>query len=525
MPFIRHSLFYVFLLCLAGSHEIFAQNINGEKIQVAGEALTVLKFNSEIKRYELGDRTGYTCQVRDNDNSLVIKTLKDKPEGTNLLVTEGKRTHYFIVTFLPKIDLNNTRLYYDYSDLKALRKLVENSQAVAANNPPPAEAAPEEKLSAKEKRKKEKEQEQALEEGRKKAEELEKQRIAAQKKEAEKAKLLAEQEQAKKDAEKKEQDRIAAEKKKAEDDRLAKIEKDKQEQIAKEQERIQKEKEKQAQIAAAKEEARKKKEQEEAARIQKIKDEREAAIAKKKEEDRLAAERRKQLAEEQERKRLEAENEKKLAALKEKQRKEDEKQQKLAKLAEEKRLKEEQERAKKEAEEAKTTYTQAELWKKYPNIVFGDPPDGQHMTGEYYVPTDTAENYRVSQLLLAMPPWLSASSDTVANVSITLQSMLFSGVNCYMRFTVHNKSKKDFLIGNMNLEWHKDSKGTTNLFPCYVNGYNVVLPGKDYTLIYVSRAVNASDDDRFMFTLTDRFQKIGLKVPVSGKDYNIEMVR
>src|SRR5213079_2748667 len=79
-----------------------AQNLNGEKIQVSSDNLTVLKFNGVVTNCELGQRGGFIFQVRDYDNSVVIKTLVTKPVSTNLIISEGKRTHYFIVQFVTK---------------------------------------------------------------------------------------------------------------------------------------------------------------------------------------------------------------------------------------------------------------------------------------------------------------------------------------------------------------------------------------------------------------------------------------
>jgi hypothetical protein len=512
-------------LLLLNSYKLQAQNINGEKIQVAAEALTVLKFNSEIKRYEFGERKGYTCLVRDNDNSIVIKTVEDNPGPTNLIVTEGKRSHYFIISFLPKIDINNTKLYYDYSDLKALKKLVQNkeSEPVAFNPPPKTEDK--EEVSKKEKKRLEREKQEQEEALRKQEEIAEQQRKADKEREIARLKKLQEEEDQKKTAKQQEEARIAAEKQKQEQEALLKRKAAKKEQLAKEEEKLRKEKEKQEQLALAKEEARKKKEAEEQERIKKIQDEKLAAAAKQKEEARLAAEQKKLAAEEKERKRIEAEREKQLAIVQEKQRKEDERLQKLALQEEAKRKKAEEERARLAAIENKTEYTQAELWKKYPNIVFGDPPEGQHMAGEYYVPADTLENFRVSRELITMPPWMDLHSDTVSDVSVTLQSMVFSGVNCYMRFLVRNQSKKDFLVGRMNLNWAKGDQASHDLFPCYVTGYPVVLPGKYFTMVYVSRAVNAEESDTFTFSLKDRFKKIALEVPITGAMYNLEMSR
>ncbi len=525
-PLFLHGL-SILLVILCFASPLSAQNINGEKIHVAADALTVLKFDSEVKRYEFGERKGYTCQVRDADNSLVIKTTEENPGATNLIVTEGKRTHYFIISFLPKIDINNTKLYYDYSDLKALKKLVQSTEGQPMAMAPKTEEKEEitETKTKKEKKKEEKAR-QEEEERIRKEEELAIARSKAEKqKEAERLKKLEEEEQQKKLAKQAEEDRIAAEKKDQEYAANLKREQQQKEKLAKEEERLRLEKEKQAQLAFATEEARKKKEAEEQERIKRIQDEKEAALAKQKEEARIAAENKKKLAEEKERKRVEAEREKQLVILKEKQRKEDERLAKIALQEEAKRKKEEEEKARLAAIESKSEYTQAELWKKYPNIVFGDPPEDQHMAGEYYVPTDTAENYRVSTALINMAPWLDRHSDTINDVSITFQSMIFSGVNCYMRFVVRNQSKKDFLLGHMNLRWHKDSTSYHDLFPCYVTGFPVVLPGKEYTMVYVSRAVNAEESDWFTFSMRDRLKKIRLEVPVTGAGYNLEMSR
>ena len=125
------------LLC----DRVNAQDLNGVKIQVAADALTYLKFNGEIKRFEFGGaKDDYTGQVVESDQ-LRIKTLNPDPTPTNLVVSEGGRTHIFIIQVMKKIDINNFKAYYDFSDLKALKKLA-NSQAA---EPAKDITAPEEK--------------------------------------------------------------------------------------------------------------------------------------------------------------------------------------------------------------------------------------------------------------------------------------------------------------------------------------------------------------------------------------------
>lgn len=512
------------LLWVVSAVCVSAQNLNGEKVKVSPESITALKFNSTIMDYQWSDPSGYTCIARNNDNTLLIKTLINDPAATTLIVSEGKRTHYFIIDFIPKININETKLYYDYSDLKQLKKLVQNSNAIAINDV--KKEVEKEELSSKEKKKleKEKEAQQLAAQEKRKEEEAERQKLAdEQKKQVEKIKEQERAEEQKREQEEAERTRIANEKKQKEDEEREQKEKARLEAIAKEQEKIKAEEEKQKQLAAAKEAERQRKAEEEAARIKKLNDEKEAIAAAEKEKKRLEAEKQKQLAEEKERLRKEKEREKQLAALKEQQRKEEEKQKQLAKIEEEKRRQEAEEQAKKEAERNKTSYTHTELWKKYPNIVFGDPPPLQYLTGEYYVPKDTLENHRIASRLIDMDYWLNISSEEVGGVTITLQSMIFSGVNSYLRIIIKNNSDKDFLGGRMNLKWMKNEGANVDLFPCYLTEFPIVLPHKEKTIVYAARAVNADDKDKFIFNMTDRFEKTNLEFKFSGTAYNLEM--
>jgi|GEM_PF-1882091 len=120
----KRFVFLFFLICFL-SDWATAQSINGLRVVVSTDALTVLKFNTHIQRIEIGNVDDYTCKVRDDDNSIVIRTQSKRPDSTNLIVTEGKRTHYFFITFKEKIDINKDKLYYDLSDLKTVKRISE----------------------------------------------------------------------------------------------------------------------------------------------------------------------------------------------------------------------------------------------------------------------------------------------------------------------------------------------------------------------------------------------------------------
>lgn len=171
----RHIIILTIALMGIDISAMFAQSINGDKIQVSAQSLTVLKFNSPVTRYDFGTRDNYTCQVRDIDNSLVIKTIGDNPVNTNLYVNEGKRAHLFIIEFVKTIDINKVKLFYDYSNLKELKKHVEaqgqnnettqtpESATVAVTPPKPDESkmSKSEKKAFDKKQKEDKEKEDA----------------------------------------------------------------------------------------------------------------------------------------------------------------------------------------------------------------------------------------------------------------------------------------------------------------------------------------------------------------------------
>jgi hypothetical protein len=106
-----------------------------------------------------------------------------------------------------------------------------------------------------------------------------------------------------------------------------------------------------------------------------------------------------------------------------------------------------------------------------------------------------------------------------------LQGIWFSGVNAYARLLIRNNSGKELALGRMNLQWFKKNGTNYNLFACYVTGFPILAAGKETTIVYVTRAVNAQDSDTFSFSMHDRLEKTTLEFPISGELYNKEMAR
>jgi hypothetical protein len=579
-----------------------SQNISGEKIQVSAESLSVLKFNSKITHFEFDDKVNYSGQVRTNDNSLVIRTIGDHPDTTNLYVTEGKRGHWFIIIFLQTIDVNNTKLYYDYSDLKNLKKVVAQEQqdqanALAAANANASSQIPVNNTTASATTTNTAPQNTGETDAQKarinamiikatadsiaaqKAEDAQIAKAAADAKkqkaiddakrqqfvtdsinaknasDAKLAQQRADSIQAKEIADAKRSqfvtDSIAAKKaedaqalqaatdaanaKKAEDARLAKAAADAQKQKAIDDARLAQAKTDSINAKNAAD-ARLAKARLDSIRIKKAEDARLAQM----QADSIKAQ--KILAAKIAQHISDSIQTQKIIAAKIAQHIADSTQAKQiadAKIAKAAELAKQQELARVAAIEKKRiadsiaaipkVYTHLDLWKKYPTIVFENPPPGQSLASDYFLTDDTAENSRVSNLILnnlVANDTLETTmvSDTDQNTNFTLKSIDFSGVNCYMQLIISNKSKQDYLVGQINLKWYQANGGPAyNLYPCYLTAFPVLSPGAERTIMLVTRAVNIKDNDHLILTLGDRLGEISLEMSIPGTLYNQQM--
>ena len=132
----------LFLLLELHGH---SQEIKGERIKVAPYAQAYLVFPATITDYDVDDKTNYTCRPR-RDNGIIIITKSDNPPTTTLVVTEGNRTHHFVLTPMANYDPNKDNLYYDYSDLKVLKETAKKaSQGTGAVTDPVPDKKPENK--------------------------------------------------------------------------------------------------------------------------------------------------------------------------------------------------------------------------------------------------------------------------------------------------------------------------------------------------------------------------------------------
>lgn len=520
----RSVVLFVVLL-YAGALQ--AQELNGEVITISENMLTVLKFKSEIKACQFGTRKGYSFQTRDNDNSVVIKSTEANPQNTNLVITEGDRTHNFIVQYQKNVDINKVKLYYDYSNLKELKKYVEKQNSsiqqpvIALNNekrvavsPAPEPESQQEPEPAKESAKEKKAREKKEAQARKEKEKAEQDRMQ---REAEEQERIAQEtrKKAEQDAAKREEERLAREaaeqkrlreeeekvraialkkqqEKEAREKALAEAQAREAERKAQQDAKRQAEQEKRdAELAALREKQKQKdleekqkaelKRQEQelaakelAAKKQREKEEAAAALAEKKRIEQARAE---QLRIEKEK---QAEEQRVLA---EKKKKDKEEADRLLAL-ERQRLKEAELARKAEAEanareqrkvdSVRKRYSHAGLYVAYPGVALQDPPFGQKLGPDYFLQTETAANKAYAETLMTPEAGSLVRAEPQDDVHITLQSIGFSGVNAFYLIRIENTGSSDFLTGQTTVAWYKyrDSSGVY-LLPAYLGSKSI----------------------------------------------------
>ncbi|WP_153796707.1 tetratricopeptide repeat protein [Foetidibacter luteolus] len=135
------SRLYTVAILLLFSTATLAQEINGFKIFVSQSADTYVRFNSKITNWKFVGKDGYPYYSIQNvgEKGMMLSAKKEPGETYSLIVLEGGRQHKFFLVY--KKDLSDDEMSYDYQNLDALKKLVQNYQPPAIEQPKAAEPA------------------------------------------------------------------------------------------------------------------------------------------------------------------------------------------------------------------------------------------------------------------------------------------------------------------------------------------------------------------------------------------------
>jgi tetratricopeptide (TPR) repeat protein len=157
-------------------------------------------------------------------------------------------------------------------------------------------------------------------------------------------------------------------------------------------------------------------------------------------------------------------------------------------------------------------YTDLELNKKFPDVDFASALNQSTL--------DTANSNVIitaSKKLLVENPRLSLS-DSAANIKLTCQSISVNDNYAYFKFCIRNYDSLDFVAGNMLLSVIKKDKSVQPVHPVYISDFPIVLlPKKEFFIIYVTKAPKINNGDALSFQMSDLNQnkKMRINVPAA----------
>jgi hypothetical protein len=167
-------------------------------------------------------------------------------------------------------------------------------------------------------------------------------------------------------------------------------------------------------------------------------------------------------------------------------------------------------------------YLDVELEKKYGSINFTALPDGQKVDS---VDSATYDEYvKVSKEILLGKPDLSFP-DSFNNVKLTCVAIKVKKGEAFYKFQIQNRDTTEFLTGSMQLDLVKKGGDTVRNNANYISSFPIVLPGKEFYIIYAAKDVPVSDDDVLSFDISDRLRNYNFRIAIPGAVYNKEKAR
>lgn len=492
-----------------------AQNINGERILVGKESITIINFPDKVLNINFSDDGAYDYYIpkRREEKSISLQFNKEHQTApnTSLLVNEGGRSHMFRIVYDSTYNINDDSrppLWYDHSNLKELKAFVQKQKELMAGGNDEAAIAKRDK-EQEEERKKEMEakkveamkaQREKEKEVAEKAKDVEKQRKLDEAKQKEETAALA---KAKKDAEEKEKQLLIAQQKENADRKAA------------------------AELAKKQELELARKKAEEDRKLKELKDKKDADALAKAEKD--AAER-KRIEEEALAKKKALEEEKQRKVAEELAKKEAEK-----KAAQERLAQLEAERKQREAEKA---YSEVGLWQRYgkKGIDVYNYPAGQMdmVNADFFIIADTLRNFHVSDSLIKASASsklnITATSLVNGGVKMTLENIAFKDVHTYYKVKIENNTAEDFLLGKTYMYWYDDKEQAKMIIKCsyltYINFYPIIRPQSSQYIVFATRSPNVIPGESLVLFIEDRRKEKGsASIVIPGNAYIKELAK
>ena len=175
-------------------------------------------------------------------------------------------------------------------------------------------------------------------------------------------------------------------------------------------------------------------------------------------------------------------------------------------------------------EKNRADYTADDLKKYYPGIDFSKPPAEQKF--DLMDAYDGNKESKYYPQVMQKEPRLDISAKD-HHVTLTCLGISFSEKRIYVDLAINNDSKSDFLTGVVKLFLKEVTGKLIEYYPLYIYPPNlpVIQPGKGSRILVICKAMGVDDKEKLLINLTDRLNKVELKLAINGSTYNEEYLR
>lgn len=144
MGFSQRIAALLLVLMFTGNMVVNAQSVRGKIIYVSPLQEIKLKFRSAVANYSFVNKNQSSAfRIKQSGHSLRISNVTDNFKPANLVITEGRNTHLFILAYKASLDAS-TETVYDFSSKEKLQEYVQRGnvqkpqpmQQVQVKDPP-----------------------------------------------------------------------------------------------------------------------------------------------------------------------------------------------------------------------------------------------------------------------------------------------------------------------------------------------------------------------------------------------------
>ncbi|TDH28054.1 hypothetical protein EXU57_06215 [Segetibacter sp. 3557_3] len=159
-------------------------------------------------------------------------------------------------------------------------------------------------------------------------------------------------------------------------------------------------------------------------------------------------------------------------------------------------------------------FSNQELESKYANINFGVPPPEQLYDADQA--NNGEEKVAVCKTLLANKPNLQLS-DSANNIKVVCEAISKKGSDAYFVLRLRNSGSSEFISGPVILTQQKKDKTTIHHKAGYISAFPIVLPGKEFSMVYQTKYFQPDKSDVLRLELADRLmkQKFSIRIPAT----------